>query len=86
DLQGVERLARSQPSHSPHSNAHSFHAAEVARHLIEALVYQRRWPEAEAEFETFLPYTGARSLYRSSVQDFVHNIGLACALVWIEAT
>lgn len=86
DLQGVERLARSQLPHPHHSHARSFHAAEVTRHLIEALVYQRRWPEAEAEFETFLPYTGPRSLYRSSVQDFVHNVGLACALVWIEAT
>ncbi|MFF2505929.1 hypothetical protein ACFVTY_21430 [Streptomyces sp. NPDC058067] len=86
DLQGVERLARSQFPHSHHSHARSFHAAEVTRHLIEALVYQRRWPEVEAEFETFLPYTGPRSLYRSSVQDFVHNVGLACALVWIEAT
>lgn len=86
DLQGVEHIARSQLPRSHHSHARSFHAAEVTRHLVEALVYQRRWQEAEAEFERFLPYTGPRSLYRSSVQDFVHNVGLACALVWIEAT
>ncbi|MEU7336681.1 NB-ARC domain-containing protein [Streptomyces sp. NPDC007074] len=86
DLQGVEHAARSQLHRPHHSHAASFHAAEVIRHLVEALVYQRRWPEAEAEFETFLPYTGPRSLYRSSVQDFVHNVGLACALAWIEST
>ncbi|MFD6603687.1 tetratricopeptide repeat protein [Streptomyces coelicoflavus] len=86
DLQGVEHAARDQLPPPHHTHARSFYAAEIQRHLIEALVYQRRWAEAEAEFEAFLPYTGPRSLYRSSVQDFVHNIGLACALAWIEST
>ncbi|WP_419667584.1 NB-ARC domain-containing protein [Streptomyces sp. 2-1] len=84
DIQGAENAARSL-LHVP-QEAHSFQAAEVQRHLIEALVYQHRWQEAEAEFEKFLAYTGPRSLYRSSVQDFVHNVGLACALTWIQFT
>ncbi|WP_329127486.1 hypothetical protein [Streptomyces sp. NBC_01465] len=80
DVQGVAHAARDLL----HGSGHSFHAAEVQRQLIEALAYQHRWQEAEAEFEKYLVYTGPRSLYRSSVQDFVHNVGLACALAWLH--
>lgn len=85
DVQGAEHAARDQLHLTHQTHARSFHAAEVQRHLIEALVYQCRWQEAEAEFEKFLIYTGPRTLFRSSVQDFVHNVGLACALAWIES-
>lgn len=80
DVRGVEHAARDLL----HGSGRSFKAAEVQRHLVEALVYQHRWQEAEAEFEKFLVYTGPRSLFRSSVQDFVHNVGLACGLAWLH--
>ncbi|MFE5844275.1 hypothetical protein ACFQ7N_21895 [Streptomyces niveus] len=80
DVQGVEHAARDLL----HGSGRSFQAAEVQRHLVEALAYQHHWQEAEAEFEKFLVYTGPRSLFRSSVQDFVHNVGLACALAWLH--
>ncbi|KUM75417.1 ATP-binding protein [Streptomyces griseorubiginosus] len=60
-------------------------SAEVQRFLIEALAAQRRWQEAEAEFESFLAHTGPRSLHRFSEQMLVHNVGLACALAWVVA-
>ncbi|RLU79327.1 hypothetical protein CTZ27_37450 [Streptomyces griseocarneus] len=72
DVKAVEQAARNLLA-TPQS-LDSFHTAEVQRHLIEALAHQHHWTEAEAEFERFLAYTGPRSLYRSSVQDFVHNV------------
>ncbi|WNI14075.1 hypothetical protein [Actinacidiphila sp. ITFR-21] len=58
-------------------------AAELRRLLLEALVAQDKWEQAEAELERFLPFAGPRSLYRFSVQRLVHNAGTACALRFV---
>ncbi|MFJ9459135.1 hypothetical protein ACIRST_29115 [Kitasatospora sp. NPDC101447] len=57
--------------------------AEARRLLIEALVAQEKWEEADAEFTRFLPYAGARTLYGFSVSHLLHNAGSRCALSWV---
>ncbi|WP_458245179.1 hypothetical protein [Streptomyces sp. MAI_2237] len=58
------------------------HHVEVQRILIESLATQRRWREAEAEFDRFLSHTGPRSMHRFSEQLLLHNAGMCCALAW----
>jgi hypothetical protein len=56
---------------------------DLKRMLVEALVTQHKWPEADAALTQFLPYTGPRTLYGFSVHHLVHNVGCACAWQWV---
>ncbi|MGW2305428.1 NB-ARC domain-containing protein [Streptomyces sp. NPDC001809] len=58
-------------------------AAELRRLLVEALVVQEKWPEADAALTDFLPFCGPRTLHAFSVHHLVHNAGLAAAWKWV---
>lgn len=57
--------------------------ANLKHLLIEALVMQDKWEEANAALTEFLPYVGPRTLFGSTVNQLVHNVGCACAWKWV---
>ncbi|MFJ2607989.1 hypothetical protein ACIO13_23895 [Streptomyces sp. NPDC087425] len=57
--------------------------ADLKRLLIEALVAQDKWEQADAALSDFLPYSGPRTLYGFSTHHLVHNVGGACAWTWV---
>ncbi|MFI9175507.1 hypothetical protein [Streptomyces lincolnensis] len=56
---------------------------ELKRLLIEALVGQGKWQEADAALTEFLPHAGARTLHQFSVYHLVHNAGIVSAWEWV---
>ncbi|MER5435871.1 ATP-binding protein [Streptomyces sp. NPDC002588] len=83
ETEAAERAARE--ALASYGDDWTGNSAEVQRILIEALSAQRRWQEAETEFESFLARTRPRSLHRFAEQMLVHNVGLTCALAWVVA-
>ncbi|WP_159106956.1 hypothetical protein, partial [Streptomyces coelicoflavus] len=57
--------------------------ADFRRLLVEALVLQDRWTEADAAFTDFLPYAGPHTLHGFAVHHLVHNVGCQCAWKWV---
>ncbi|WP_107471483.1 NB-ARC domain-containing protein [Streptomyces sp. PTY087I2] len=57
--------------------------ADFRRLLVEALVLQDRWAEADAAFTDFLPYAGPHTLHGFAVHHLVHNVGCQCAWKWV---
>ncbi|MGI5372598.1 hypothetical protein [Streptomyces iakyrus] len=59
--------------------------ADLKRLLVEALVEQDKWEQADAALSDFLPYSGPHTLYGFTVHHLVHNVGCACAWTWVVA-
>lgn len=57
--------------------------ADLKRLLVEALVKQDKWEQADAALSDFLPYSGPHTLYGFAVHHLVHNVGCACAWKWV---
>ncbi|MFG3590486.1 hypothetical protein [Streptomyces sp. NPDC047990] len=57
--------------------------ADLKRLLIEALVLQDKWEQADAALSDFLPYAGPRTLYGFALHHLVHNVGCHCAWTWV---
>ncbi|MDN3257596.1 hypothetical protein [Streptomyces sp. MA25(2023)] len=57
--------------------------ADFRRLLVEALVLQDKWAEADAAFTDFLPYAGPHTLHGFAVHHLVHNAGYQCAWKWV---
>ncbi|MER5724691.1 NB-ARC domain-containing protein [Streptomyces sp. NPDC002418] len=57
--------------------------ADFRRLLVEALVLQEKWDEADAAFTDFLPYAGPHTLHGFAVHHLVHNVGCQGAWKWV---
>jgi hypothetical protein len=57
--------------------------ADLKRLLVEALVEQGKWEQADAALSDFLPYAGPHTLYGFAMHHLVHNVGCACAWKWV---
>ncbi|KMS76588.1 hypothetical protein ACM01_05310 [Streptomyces viridochromogenes] len=57
--------------------------ADLKRLLVEALVLQDKWEQADAALSDFLPYAGPRTLYGFALHHLVHNVGCSCAWTWV---
>ncbi|MEV7521279.1 NB-ARC domain-containing protein [Streptomyces sp. NPDC091371] len=57
--------------------------ADLRRLLVEALVLQGKWVEADAAFTDFLPYAGPHTLHGFAVHHLVHNVGCQSAWKWV---
>ncbi|MEU2624624.1 hypothetical protein ABZ642_42045 [Streptomyces sp. NPDC007157] len=57
--------------------------ADLKRLLVEALVKQDKWEQADAALSDFLPYSGPHTLYGFAVHHLVHNVGCVCAWKWV---
>ncbi|MFI1035226.1 hypothetical protein [Streptomyces sp. NPDC020951] len=77
----AEHAATAALAESPHPWATA--TADLKRLLVESLVMQDKWDEANAALTSFLPHAGPRTLYGFSVHHLVHNVGMHCAWKWV---
>lgn len=52
---------------------------KARRVLVESLLHQRRWAEAEREHDSLQGLFGGAGYYRSFVSRYIHDVGVACA-------